>query len=305
MKHIARTTLAIALAAAAGGAAAQSSVTLYGRVDQGYRYDSGPGVARHQIATGTFNGLGFRGVEDLGGGLAAFFHLEHRFDAGTGQAAATFWDEISVVGLRGGFGQVSLGRQGGPFGVAPDLDAFGGDTVGGRGERKAGADDKYNNSIVYWTPTLGGFSAAIGAALAEGAPGLKTGASGVVRYAAGPLTAMASYASRANRDRAYALGGGYDFGVARLVFAAAHNDGKASGIDRTTYDIGAIVPVGAGQIRTKFNHDDNNGLKTRNFGLGYWHDLSKRTTLYTDLGLEKTEGTKQIRRFDLGLRHSF
>ena len=89
-----------------------------------------------------------------------------------------------MVGLRGGFGQVSLGRQGGPFGVAPDLDAFGGDTVGGRGERKAGADDKYNNSIVYWTPTLGGFSAAIGAALAEGAPGLKTGASGVVRYAA-------------------------------------------------------------------------------------------------------------------------
>lgn len=305
MKHIAHTTLALMLAGLAGAAAAQSTVTLYGRVDQGLRYDSDPAAPRHQVATGSFNGLGFRGSEDLGGGMHAFFHLEHRFDAGTGLANTPFWDEISIVGLRGGFGQVTLGRQGGPFGVAPDPDAFGGDTVGGRGERKAGADDKYNNSIVYWTPAFGGFSAAIGAAAAEGAPGVKTGVSGVLRYAAGPLLAAVSYANRANRDRAWGLGGAYDFGVARVLFAAAHNDGDASGVERSTYDIGAIVPLGAGTLRAKFNHDDNGGVTTRNVGLGYWHDLSKRTTLYTDLGLEKREGAKRVNRFDMGIRHAF
>lgn len=304
-KTFARTTLALLLAGSAAAASAQSSVTIYGRVDQGLRYDSDPTAARHQLATGSFNGLGFRGVEDLGGGNAAFFHMEHRFDAGTGAAAVPFWDEISIVGLRGAWGELRLGRQGGPFGVAPDPDAFGGDTVGGRGERKAGADDKYNNGIVYWTPDFNGFSAAAGIAPHENAPGLRNGASAVLRYAAGPVLAAVSYARRANRDHAWALGGGYDFGVARIVLAAAHNDGRASGIDRTTVDIGAIVPLGSGSLRTKVNSDKTNGSAVRNFGLGYWWDLSKRTTLYTDYGMEKRPGLARINRFDMGVRHSF
>lgn len=304
MKTIHTLALASTLACVSALATAQSSVTVYGRLDQGYRYDSGA-EGRSQIATGSFNGLGFRGSEDLGGGLSAFFHMEHRFSADTGVSNSPFWDEIAIVGLRGSWGELRLGRQGGPYGVAPDLDAFGGDTVGGRGERKAGADDKYNNAVVYWSPEINGLSAAVGASLHEGAPGLKTGTSAVVKYAAGPLTAAVSLASRANRDRAWALGGSYDFGVARVVLAVADNNGRHSGMDRSTFDIGAIVPMGPGSVRAKFNRDDHNNVKTNNVGLGYWYDLSKRTMLYTDLGLEKTSGARRINRFDLGVRHSF
>ena len=76
-----------------------------------------------------FNGsgsrLGMRGVEDLGGGLKGLFNIETRFDADTGGAqnfnltprgstAATgnrFWGARSIVGVEGGFGQITLGRE--------------------------------------------------------------------------------------------------------------------------------------------------------------------------------------------------
>jgi predicted porin len=282
-------------------AQAQSDVMLYGRVDLGYRYDSGG--HRHDIANGSNNAFGLRGVEDLGRGLTAFFQLEHRFQADTGMPNDPFWDEIAVVGVTGGLGELRLGRQPGPYGVAPDLDAFGGDTVAGRGERKAGADDKYNSSAVYFTPNVAGFVASIG--VADGTATQRRATSAVLRYAAGPLIAMASYAKRGNRDNAWAAGGAYDAGWAKFFLAIARNDGDASGVERKTYDIGIAVPFGAGSIRAKVNSDDINGIKTRNIGAGYWYDLSKRTMLYTDVGLERTDDSKRIRRFDAGLRHNF
>jgi predicted porin len=282
---------------------AQSSVTVYGRMDLGYRYDSTPGGNRHDIANNSNNALGFKGVEDLGGGLQAFFQMEHRFQGDTGTAANPFWAEIAIVGLRGGFGEVRLGSQSGPFGVAPDQDAFGGDTVGGVGQRKAGADDKYNSSVIYWTPDFGGFTAAVG--VADSLPTERRGTSAVLRYAAGPLLAMVSYAKRGNRDNAWAVGGTYDATWAKFFLAIAQNDGDASGVERKTFDLGIAVPLGPGSIRAKVNNDDINGVKTRNIGAGYWYDLSKRTMLYTDVGFEKTDDSKRVRRFDAGIRHNF
>jgi len=280
---------------------AQSGVELYGRIDLGYRNDSGGD--RNQIANNSMNALGLRGTEALGNDLQAFFQMEHRFDADTGQSRTPFWDEISIVGLRGAFGELRLGRQGGPFGVAPDPDAFGGDTVAGAGERKGGADDKYNNSVVYWTPVAGGFSAAVGVSAGEGIQ--RRGASVLARYAAGPLLVAVSYADRSNRDHAWALGGVYDFGAAKVIVDAAHNDGDASALERSTVDIGAIVPLGQGSLRAKLNHDDNAGVLTRKLGVGYWYNLSARTMLYGDVGFEKTEGVDNVHRFDLGIRHNF
>lgn len=303
MKKALKLTALAALVSVCGSVAAQSSVTVYGRVDLGVRHESGA-AKNNSVATGSFNAVGFRGVEDLGGGLNAYFDLQHRFAADTGVANTPFWDEISVVGLRGSFGQIQLGRQGGPFGVGPDPDAFGGDYVGGRGERKAGADDKYNNGVVYSLPAMGGFSAAIG--VAESTPtDDRRATSGFVKYASGPLMVSASLAARANGDDAWGLGATYDFGAAKLFLAVANNNGDVSAIERKTFDIGVAVPMGAGSIRAKYNNDDVNGVKTRNIGLGYWHDLSKRTMVYGHFGNEKTDGVDNINRFDLGIRHDF
>lgn len=129
-----------ALALAATGAYAQSTVNIYGILDVGYgsfstfTLDSSGNLAtKHQTAVqnGLYDAsfLGFRGSEDLGGGTKAIFSLETYLDATTGQASgggdtggtslygsqttgssANFWGRNTWVGLDGGFGRVTLGH---------------------------------------------------------------------------------------------------------------------------------------------------------------------------------------------------
>ena len=97
-----KSLLALAvLGAFAGAASAQSSVTLYGRVDLSLAKNIGSDAKGVQNGSGSR--LGFRGVEDLGGGMKAIFNIEHRFNADTGELtnAAKFWQGRSIVGLEG------------------------------------------------------------------------------------------------------------------------------------------------------------------------------------------------------------
>lgn len=112
-----RTLLAgAALLTLAGTAAAQSQVTLYGRVDLGVQYSTTTLTSDERLVEQSNGGiapsiLGFKGSEDLGGGLAAFFNLESHIWADTGTAAGNFWRRQSNVGLKGDWGTITLGRQ--------------------------------------------------------------------------------------------------------------------------------------------------------------------------------------------------
>jgi len=114
-----------AVTAFAGAAQAQSSVTVYGIIDAGYiggnvRSATGT-VATSTPLRGTYNNigssaestsrLGFRGTEDLGGGLSAFFTLETGLQP-TNATASTFNNRQTFVGLRDkAIGAVSFGTQ--------------------------------------------------------------------------------------------------------------------------------------------------------------------------------------------------
>ena len=105
-----KTLIALAvLGAAAGVAHAQSNVTIYGIVDTGFIKKSGHDV---EMGENVNNRLGFRGVEDLGGGMKATFELERRFDLNNGEAKNDKdWDGAANVGLKGdSWGAVRLGR---------------------------------------------------------------------------------------------------------------------------------------------------------------------------------------------------
>ncbi len=116
-------TLAIAASLCAGASAmAQSSVTLYGIIDVSVRNGSGftAGYARSPGSTtsvasgvGPTSRWGVRGTEDLGGGLQALFNLESgiNVDTGANANAVAYFDRASIVGLAGGWGTVTLGRQ--------------------------------------------------------------------------------------------------------------------------------------------------------------------------------------------------
>lgn len=104
------------LTAAAGTASAQSSVTIYGRIDLGVQYSNKTAGSNSRLVEQSNGGirpsvLGFKGTEDLGGGLKASFALEHHLSADTGQAFPRFWRRQANVSLSGGFGTVTLGRM--------------------------------------------------------------------------------------------------------------------------------------------------------------------------------------------------
>ena len=79
----------LAMGAMACGASAQTSVTLYGRLDGGVYHQSRSGPAAHSVTLSSDTSyFGFRGQEDLGGGLSAVFKMESQFDVSSGAPGA-------------------------------------------------------------------------------------------------------------------------------------------------------------------------------------------------------------------------
>lgn len=115
------TALAFAATALAPAAWAQSQVTLYGIIDTNLEYlshmpkDGGGSSSLLRMGNSGLQGprLGFRGSEDLGGGLKAIFTLEHGFNSDTGTNADTtrFFNRGAFVGLESAHHRVTLGRQ--------------------------------------------------------------------------------------------------------------------------------------------------------------------------------------------------
>ena len=180
-----KSLVALAALAVAGAASAQSSVTLFGILDAGISYYenenfNGVQASRTDLSNSGYNSsrIGFRGTEDLGGGLAASFWLEAGLgnDAGTaGDLGGTrLFNRRSTVSLSGRFGEVRLGRDYVPtFWNDTIFDPFGTNGVGTNAVSTSGggtllgrafglADNgnyvRSSNSVGYFLPAnLGGF----------------------------------------------------------------------------------------------------------------------------------------------------
>ena len=327
-----------ALVAMGGAASAQtSSVTIYGTMDLGIikmnggtstGANPGNGTARQwNMKSGAQPRMGFRGVEDLGGGLQAYFHLEHRFQVDDGAAQVPFWFGRSVVGLRSDtLGEVNLGRDYLPaFWPAVANDPWGWDTVGQFGRfytwaNYAGGDaagivsapgTRDNNAITYKTPDMNGFSASGAVALGEGGAsrGRAVGANAI--YAAGPIYLGFGYDTAKHTTgtadaRLLLVSGAYDFGMVRISGVLA-NSRSIANVKSRGFILGARIPIGSGQARIGYGRldpdgDNNNSTKV---SLGYFHNLSKRTALYTDLGSAKTDKLTRSTGVDMGIKHLF
>lgn len=317
-----KSLLALAvLGAFASAASAQSSVTVYGKVDVGVVHESGSvpvtnpgGAKRLQVQSGVTGGsrLGFRGVEDLGGGLKATFVAETGFCAdqnngGSGgycSGGGSFMGRQAFVGLSGGFGAVTLGRQYAPsFIVVTTIDPFGTGTAAQISNLfdvgTAPGDPRVNNSIIYSTPNMGGFTATVLGAAGEQVGnwrvGRTLGASAV--YSAGPVYGAVSYHRRENvllnDDKTlWNVGGTYDLGFvkAHAIYQHTENPGTGgSATNRTAYGdvdqymLGASARFGAATVMASYVvHNDKgaNNFDARQIGAGAMYSLSKRTSLY-------------------------
>jgi predicted porin len=310
-----KSLIALAVLAASGAAMAQSSVTLFGVVDATYAYGSGSIANRSSLTNSGYNSsrLGFRGVEDLGGGLSASFWLEAGLnnDNGTGgstntnnQAATStggglVFNRRSTVSLNGGFGEVRLGRDYTPqFWNKTVFDPFGTNGVGtnviAMDETSLGGPTRTraSNSIGYFLPgNLGGFYGQAQYYLGENLSNAANkkdgnGLAARVGYANGPINvALAASQTKylTGNIKAWNLGGQYDLGVAKIL-AQYDQDKVSGGADGKGFLIGGLVPVGAGEVRLAYStyKIETAGADPRvnKIALGYVHNLSKRTALY-------------------------
>ncbi len=325
------------LGAFAGVASAQTNVTIYGVADAGIsRTDNG--VANNtSLDSGIQSGsrLGFKGVEDLGGGLSAIFTLENGFsidNGALGQGGRLFGRQ-AFVGVNGGFGAVKLGRQYNPIRSAVEnVDPFGLGLAGNASTVFNVYGDRADNTINYSLPKLGGFSGQLAYSLGEVAgsnsTGRQIGAS--AGYAVGPINVLLAYhkqnlatgAVATGDSKTTLLGGTYDFGIVKAHLAYAWNKGHVAtgltSIDSKDLLAGVSAPVGAGTILASYirRNDDLVGNRDTNlWAIGYTHNVSKRTNLYTSYGKFKNDGLATLGGaaaagqdpsvFNVGIRHKF
>ncbi|WP_395703009.1 porin [Aquabacterium sp.] len=321
--------LAAALLGAAGAVHAQSNVGIYGIVDQGItKANSGttpggllPGRAAPDVWTvkaGNTSRLGFRGQEDMGDGLYARFQIEHRFAADTGTPSnAVFWLGRSVVAVGSRqWGEVYLGREYSPaYWVALNADATLWSYVGQLGSPYTYANYtavassieasniRWANSVGYKTPELAGFSAELAGAFGENQR--SNNLAGNVQYRNGPVWVGAAFDRLDARNHLALLAGGYDFGVVYPTLIYSTAKGGLNG-DAHAIALSLRVPLGQAKAYASWGRlSPATNLDATMVSAGIEYLLSRRTSLYTNVGSAKRVQATRTTAIDVGIKHTF
>lgn len=245
MNRLGATTWPIAIGLAlAGPAFAQSSVALYGIVDQSVRYTTHASAANDsavRMANGaiTNSRWGMKGAEDLGDGLKAIFRLENGFEPQSGQAdGARLFGRYAYVGLSGRLGTVELGRQTTEgFNLFGDLDPL---TIGNYTANMWPyfLTQGYANNVVSYANTLGGLAVGASYGLGGVAGAMSRNAYWGVRsaYTHGALTVGAVYQQTRDADgraqQMWGAAGRYAVGPATLFAGYLGGKDATGAIDR-------------------------------------------------------------------------
>lgn len=329
----------IALAALAATGAFAQNVTVYGRLDAGYAQTTTSTTAAGVTTDTKANGVqshnsvssmwGLKGTEDLGGGMNAFFVLEQDIypangtvgqsgaNGGTSTAAApnpaNGFNRTSLVGVNGGFGSISFGRDyNAVFKLigATDVNSLsristvqGAANIGG---------STIANMVMYSSPNMGGFTLNVnygnqdtsGAADAKNKTQAITGvyANGPLMVGIGAGNVEVTAGTAVTKTEGTALGASYDFGKFKL--AGNYITTKATAAAGTTvegkeYNLGVVVPMGKvsliGQIGRNTATGDTGGntdTSGNDFVVGVDYALSARTALFAKTGTyNKSSGT--------------
>ncbi|WP_080996041.1 porin [Comamonas testosteroni] len=330
----------------------QSSASVFGVLDLGvshYKVNGGQSQTALSDHGNSSSRIGIRGREDVGGGRAIQYWLEGGIDPS--QPGSFAFTRRSTIGLSGAWGEVRLGRDytpsynamsdfGGPWvtnGVGESLLYRARATSHGSSNGGQSTNVRASNAINYFLPKgLGGaygqlmygFDEAV-----EGHAGRYIGARlgykakqwdvGMAYNTAAGGTAAPAKTPRDMRN--FSLGASYRLSFGKLSALYINDRIEMPGGDKklTGMSVGMEIPMGQGQVRAsfarvKFDHEKDHS-QARKIALGYVHDLSKRTALYTTLafidndnGAKFTTGgdvsgiaNKSSTGVDFGIRHRF
>jgi predicted porin len=327
------TMTALAALLCAAPALAQTNVTVYGIVDAGAVSErGGPEGNVTKISSGVASGsrLGFRGKEDLGNGMAVVFALENGFlgDTGALGQGGLLFGRQAMVGLTSRAGSLTVGRQYTPYyrTLKDVADPFAAVSLAGRSGNIMTLNTRTDNMVQYGSPTNAGLRAevayAVGEVADDSSKNRTMGAS--IGYTRAALRVQGAYhrvdnATGTDAVRNTLLAASYKFKRLTAHLAHARNAGLAGADSRDTL-AGMSVPVGAHTVMlSHIRHEDRTLLDrdARQWGLGYFYSLSKRTDLYAAYAIISNENNAGFtvgtatergtgdRAANLGIRHTF
>jgi len=339
-----KSLIAFAALAAVGAASAQSSVTLYGLIDANVGKDIGsPAKRLSQGASSRLGVRGSEDLGGGMSAIFQFEHrftpVNGQINGGQASATTaasataretvsgntnTFWQARSYVGLAGAFGNIRLGREynGAFFHAQVNADPWGWDTVastltvgltgGGNGVNQT----NINNAITFNSASFGGLSGTIqvaesnnngGVTAADGALGTgdKKAYAGGLSYAGGPLNIGLGYTNNSDVNNKWATAhANYNFGPAKLWLFTGKGTNPANASVKS-YMVSLTAPVGAGEVRLSTGQRKTGGVADlQGVAVGYFHSLSKRTTLYVDV-VNNKKATTEKNGYDFGVKHAF
>jgi predicted porin len=323
-----KTAIALALAGmAAAPLAAMADTTVYGSVRLSETWTDIDGGDDFWDVQNESSRLGFRGSEDLGNGLAAIYHYEFGVNASEDAAVggSDVGGRLAYVGLTGGFGQVSLGRQWNPyyFAVGGEVDVFNG-INSSNGYYFMGVipgslvpQTRSGNLLVYMTPSFNGLVGAV-AVENDGEDG-NDGADRVqaaVTYDNGPLFLGAGWRQTDsevfgplvdNDLDQYGAQARFNFGPFGLAGSWQRLDDGDDNSD--TYDLVGSFGFGNNTLRLGYFDVEEVG---DGYLVGLQHNLSKRSRLwieYSDNDFEDDftllTATDDRQNVSIGMRHDF
>jgi len=340
-----KSLIALAVLAASGAAMAQSSVTLFGRLDAGFKSVSTEttgaapkaSVTQTKIDDSTLRTTywGLKGSEDLGGGLKANFDLQAGFNIDTGAGNAGLFERQATVGLSGGFGSVNLGRvytsYYSLYGATNNITDGNVATTGGIwASGVARTTVRASNAVRFDSANFGGVSGSFTYGINEAAsPASDKNGSNIsfhVKYAAGPLLAGVAYeevkaaylspAAAPTATKNTLVAGSYDLGVAKLT--GGYNTASNATRDDKEYQLGVNVPVGSSAIvMVGYTNSNSTGanlaeLNSKGYTFAGSYNLSKRTSLYAayvntevETGAINAISTAKTSTFGAGVVHLF
>ena len=294
-----KTQMALAaVALVASTAAMANGVTLYGALDSSVV--GGSGIKANMDGTGNWNGTiyGFKGSEDLGGGMKAGFEMEAGFSAATGATANNGmpagthpFNRKANVSVGGEFGTVKLGLQLSPF-IAGSLAGYVNNnesfyvpalvmgSASPTGSATGGTGGFFIPNAISYSVTAGGVSASVLGQLSNGTANQEyTAATAGTSF--GDVSVNASYQSRgstADGYTSYNLNAATTVAGLKVAGGYTSHDPKSSTTTTSVYNVGVQYPL-TESLNASLQYASATGSKSlANVGLQY--NLSKSTYLY-------------------------
>jgi predicted porin len=314
-----KTLIAAAVLATLGSTAfAQSTVQVYGRLNLTIERQK-LGDTNNWVMQNSSSRIGFKGTEDMGGGLKAGFQLEHGFNPKNGtQSQSAFWARQSEVNLGGGFGMVRLGNFTSEAYYATS------DYIGMHNHETGTSSDAFyayigrnTSKVAYRTPNFGGATAEF--AVTDPSPGQERTYDLAANYDAGPL--HLGFGFEKNGDvKQFAGRVLYELGAFTVGATVQRDeDGWGAGFGkRTNFRVSGMYVIGNTELHANVGRtgDYSNAIgpdSASQFTLGVNYNLSKRTKVYSfytklsgdgaDFYANNSTGVNSS--FAVGVRHNF